>query len=107
MDNDGIFERIYGTVRRIPRGKAASYGCVAALSGNPRWSRVAGYAMRACSDGSVPCHRVVFKDGSLSHTFGAGGSLQQRALLESEGVAFLPDGRVDMELCGWSGEGGE
>ena len=44
------FERIYEVVRRIPRGKVASYGQVAALAGNRRWSRVVGYALHVNPD---------------------------------------------------------
>lgn len=97
---DGIFDRIYQIVKTIPAGRVASYGSVALKAGNPRWSRVAGYAMRACNDPSVPCHRVVYKDGSLTETFGTEGSALQRALLEAEGVEFLADGRVDMQRFG-------
>ena len=42
------FTRIYSIVRQIPPGQVSSYGTIAALAGNPRWSRVVGYAMRAC-----------------------------------------------------------
>ena len=74
-------KRIYEVVRQIPRGCVASYGQVAFLAGNPRGARGVGFAM----------HR--------SPAFGGEGI--QRALLEEEGVVFLPDGRVDMARCGW------
>ena len=92
------FETIYEEVKRIPRGKAASYGYVACRCGNPRLSRVVGYALHVNPEpGVIPCHRVVMKDGSLSKAFAFGGENEQRRLLEAEGVTFLPDGRVDME----------
>ena len=83
-------KRIYEVVRQIPRGCVASYGQVAFLAGNPRGAR-----------GVIPCHRVVFKDGGLCGGLAFGGEGIQRALLEEEGVVFLPDGRVDMARCGW------
>ena len=53
------FEKIYEIVKRIPRGKVASYGLVAAMAGNPRWARVVGYALhvnpRARQDSLPPC----------------------------------------------------
>lgn len=55
----------------------------------------------APSPGGIPCHRVVFKDGGLCGGLAFGGEGIQRALLEEEGVVFLPDGRVDMARCGW------
>lgn len=44
------FDRIYAVVRRIPRGRVATYGQVALLAGNPRWSRVVGYALHVNPD---------------------------------------------------------
>ena len=51
--------------------------------------------------GGVPCHRVVFADGSLTPGFAFGGPDEQRRMLEAEGVGFLPDGKVDMASCAW------
>lgn len=53
---------------------------------------------------NTPCHRVVFKDGSLCKGYVFGGPDVQREKLKAEGVQFLPDGRVDMKACGWFGE---
>ncbi len=98
------FERIYQVVRHIPRGTVATYGQVAALAGNPRWARVVGYALHANPDpDSIPCYRVVAKDGSTAAAFAFGGSDRQRALLEADGVGFTADGRVDMAKYRWEG----
>lgn len=98
------FLQIYALVKRIPEGSVASYGAIARLFGNPRLARVVGYAMRACGDPSVPCHRVVHRDGRLPASFGVGGSAAQSAMLRAEHVGFLPDGRVDMARHEWRGE---
>lgn len=95
------FTHIYSIVRQIPPGQVSSYGTIAALAGNPRWSRVVGYAMRACRDPAVPCHRVLYQDGTLSPAFFENGENRQKILLQREAVPFLPDGRVDMGACGW------
>ncbi len=96
------FDLIYDAVRRIPRGKVASYGQIAALAGNPRWSRVVGYALHVNPDPSdVPCYRVVTKDGRLSEAFAFGGINVQRELLERDGVEFDGEGRVMMEKYRW------
>lgn len=96
------FEKIYEQVKRIPKGKVATYGQIALLAGNPRWSRVVGYALHSNPQpGIIPCHRVVMKDGSLSEGFAFGGKNVQRDLLLSEGVDFINDTTVDMENCRW------
>ena len=96
------FDLIYDAVRQIPRGKVASYGQIAALAGNPRWSRVVGYALHVNPDPSdVPCYRVVTKDGRLSEAFAFGGINVQRELLERDGVEFDGEGRVMMEKYRW------
>ncbi len=96
------FEKIYSVVRQIPRGRVASYGQVAALAGNPRWSRVVGYALHVNPDPEgIPCYRVVTKSGGLSEAFAFGGINVQRELLERDGVEFTPDGRVVMEKYRW------
>ena len=109
--NDGFFQQVHEAVRLIPRGKVASYGQIAALVGRPRSARYVGYALRAnplpaagsAGDADViPCHRVVFKDGSVTDGFAFGGPGEQRRLLEEEGVRFTPSGRVDMAACRWN-----
>lgn len=96
------FEKIYEQVKKIPAGKVATYGQIAMLAGNPRWSRVVGYALHNNPEpGVIPCHRVVKKDGSLTPAFAFGGENVQRDLLLSEGVVFIDDHRVDMDKCRW------
>lgn len=98
------FETIYAVVRAIPRGKVATYGQVAALAGNPRWSRVVGYALHVNPDpAGIPCYRVVDRLGRTAKAFAFGGADMQRAMLEADGVAFLPDGRVDLAHFQWDG----
>ena len=95
------YDKVYALARQIPRGKAATYGQLALMTGSPRAARAVGYAMAACADPSVPCHRVMARDGVIrEHAFGPG---VQRALLEAEGVPFTPDGRVDLAQCRWDG----
>lgn len=98
---DGFFERVYQFVKTVPEGKVVTYGDVAAAIGAPRASRQVGWALH-CNpyEGIVPCHRVVFRDGSLARNFAFGGSDVQRALLLSEGVGFIGE-KVDMKGYRW------
>lgn len=100
----GAFELIYKQVRRIPRGKVATYGQIAMLAGNPRWSRVVGYALHANPDpDSIPCYRVVERMGRLSEAFVFGGVNKQKELLQADGVEVSEDNRVDLEKYLWNG----
>lgn len=93
-----VFEKIYEEVKRIPKGSVATYGQIAALSGNPRWARVVGYALHVNPDpDTIPCHRVVNREGRLSPSFAFGGENVQRMLLEAEGITFLENGYVNLE----------
>lgn len=98
-----LYERIWKVARRIPRGKVATYGMLAALAGRPGQPRLAGYAMRNVPDGSgIPWHRVINARGEISPR--AGGSIEsgmQRALLESEGIRFDETGRIDLNAYLW------
>ena len=97
-----FFLQVYALVAQIPRGKVASYGQIARMLGNPRAARQVGWAMRHCPD-PLPWQRVVMADGSIT-----GGEFAhlRRDFLESEGVSFLPDGRVDLAACQWLPESG-
>ena len=95
-------KRVYETVKQIPRGKVATYGQIASLAGNPRGARGVGFALHHNPQpGIIPCHRVVFRDGSVCTGFAFGGPEVQRRLLEEEGVEFLPDGKVNLARCSW------
>ena len=98
----GFNESVYDIVRQIPCGRVTTYGHIARMIGRPRNARFVGFALHANPQpGIIPCHRVVFKDGSLAPGFAFGGEDEQRRLLEAEGVIFLPDGRGDMNRCAW------
>lgn len=95
------FEIIYEIVRQIPAGKVATYGQIAKLAGNPRWSRVVGYALHVNpAFGEIPCHRVVNREGRLSPAFAFGGENVQAQLLAAEGVEVI-DGFVDISKYLW------
>jgi len=76
--------KVIAVVRRIPPGRIATYGDVAAAAGSPRASRAVGNIMRTCRSADVPCHRVIAAGGRLG---GFGGNLQlKRELLRAEGI---------------------
>ena len=99
------YKRIWAVVARIPRGRVATYGQVAALAGFPRQPRMAGYALNKIPDAMhAPWHRVINARGEISRrapSLATGGEKLQRALLEREGVGFDERGRVDLDRFGW------
>ena len=97
--------RIYEVVKRIPRGRVATYGQVATLAGLDGHARQVGYAMHACSD-DIPWHRVINAQGEVSPRSRGDSHELQRMLLEAEGVTFDGRGRVDLERYRWKGLGG-
>lgn len=99
-----VFDSVYDIVKKIPSGRVATYGQIARMLGNPRLSRVVGYALHANpSPDTIPCFRVVNREGRTSKAFAFGGEDVQRALLQAEGVGFLPNGNVDLERFLWDG----
>ena len=95
-------QSILAVVRRIPRGRVATYGQVAALAGLARQPRLVGYAMHALPSGTtVPWHRVINARGMVSIRSDGVASLSQRLLLEREGVQFDGRGRVSLERYQW------
>lgn len=92
---------IYEAVRKIPKGRVATYGQIASLAGNKRWARVVGYALHACPDPvGIPWHRVVKQDGSVAFDDVDGTPNPQKVLLKKEGVKFR-GGKVIMEDYQW------
>lgn len=95
------YEKIYEVVKKIPKGKVATYGQVASLAGNRRWARVVGYALHSNPNpDSIPCYRVVTKEGKPSDAFAFGGVNEQISLLKEDGIEFV-DGFVDMKKYQW------
>ena len=97
------YRRIYAVVRRIPRGRVATYGQVALLAGLPRQPRLVGYAMHALPNGTdLPWHRVINAEGRVSARSGEdAGRVRQRVLLEAEGLHFDAAGRISLARQGW------
>ena len=94
------FECIYAVIRRIPRGRVATYGQVARLADVPNGARQVGYALHALRGGTtMPWFRVLNARGASS--LRDGGDVTQRLLLERESVSFDAGGRVSLALHGW------
>ena len=94
---------VYRVVRRIPAGRVATYGQVAALAGMPGAARQVGWALSALDeDDDVPWHRVINAQGEISLRGTREMVDLQRSLLEAEGVEFGKRGRVDLTRYAWA-----
>ncbi len=95
-------QKIYAVILRIPPGRVATYGQVAALAGLPGHARQVGQALREAPEGlELPWQRVINAKGEVSPRgigFDAG---MQRHLLQEEGVVFDDRGRIDLDRYGW------
>jgi methylated-DNA-protein-cysteine methyltransferase related protein len=95
-------EEIYAVIERIPPGKVATYGQIAALAGLPRQARRVGHALKVQPEGSsLPWHRVINAQGGISERGLGWEAGYQRHLLEEEGVVFDARGRVDLDRFRW------
>ena len=95
---NSFFSRVYTIVRKIPRGKVATYGQIARAIGAPGAARTVGWAMRVCPD-QVPWHRVINSRGEISLR-PATGYHEQRARLRAEGIYINRTGKIDLKKYG-------
>ncbi|MBX3196546.1 MAG: MGMT family protein [Labilithrix sp.] len=97
--NEGPFARVWALVKRIPRGRVATYGQLSEMIDRRLTPVGIGWAIRAAGEDAIPWHRVINSKGTIS-TDGEHPGLQ-RAMLESEGVEFDAEGRVDLATACW------
>ena len=100
----GLNQKVYETVQKIPRGKVATYGQIAekvkSQSAKVKIdARMVGWALHANRSSSVPCHRVVDRNGRLALNFAFDGAVEQKRRLEAEGVEFIDAMHVDLSKC--------
>ncbi len=94
---DSPSKRIYEAVKKIPRGRVATYGQIAEMAGDKKMARAVGNALHKNPDPEhIPCFRVVNAKGELAGEFAFGGAGAQAGLLEAEGIE-VTDGKVDLE----------
>lgn len=94
-------EKVYEVARKIPKGKVATYGQLAALAGNKKAARAVGVFMKKNPYAPrVPCHRVVGADGSLTGFSAVGGVAKKKRMLVAEGV-FFKKNKVNLAFSKW------
>ena len=97
------YELIWSVVRKVPRGRVATYGQIAELAGLEGHARQVGYALHNLPQkNKVPWHRVVNAQGEISLRTAGDSHELQRLLLEAEGVVFSLNGRIDLKVYRWT-----
>lgn len=96
------YARIWTVVKKIPRGRVATYGQIATLAGLDGHARQVGYALHNLPERSdVPWHRVINAKGEISPRTAGDSHELQRMLLEAEGVEFDGRGRLKLAVYRW------
>lgn len=99
------FEKIYEVVKKIPKGKVATYGQIATLAGNRHLSQIVGFALHVNPDPEhIPCYRVVNRFGEVSKAFAFGGENKQISLLRADGIEVSDEGKVELNTYLWDGK---
>ncbi|HOP07224.1 MAG TPA: MGMT family protein [candidate division Zixibacteria bacterium] len=93
-------DRIRQVIRKIPKGRVAGYGQIAALAGNPRAARLVVWTLNASRNEKLPWFRVINSQGKIALKPGQGYELQ-RALLVEEGIVFSDSGKIDLGRFQW------
>jgi methylated-DNA-protein-cysteine methyltransferase-like protein len=97
---------VKAVIRRIPRGRVATYGQIAALSGRERAARGVAWILHSSSEAAgLPWHRVIGGRGAISLPRGRGFEEQKRKLA-AEGVAVGRGGRIDLKRFQWEPSAG-
>jgi methylated-DNA-protein-cysteine methyltransferase-like protein len=100
--NTPFTKAVKSVIKRIPKGKVASYGQIAAMAGNPRAARQVVRILHSSSrKDKLPWHRVINSKGTISLKPGRGYELQ-KSFLKKEGIKFGLDDTIDLNQFQWS-----
>lgn len=99
--------KVLACLKKIPRGKVATYGQIAALAGKPQGARGVAWLLHSSSrKHALPWQRVLGAGGKISFPWESEAHGEQRRRLENEGVTFLANGKVDLAKHAWKRRSG-
>lgn len=104
MKEENFYEKVYDLVSKVPTGRVASYGQIAALLGHPRSARAVGYALsslRKDSEEKIPWQRIINSKGRISFKGDTFRAELQKKLLLKEGIKFSENDSIDIKKFGW------
>ncbi len=95
-----LIQHVFAVVKVCPLGRVTTYSWIGKALGYPRGARMIGWIMNEVSEG-IPAQRVISSKGELTGGWAFGGKDKMRQLLETEGIDFSADERVDLKRYGW------
>jgi len=98
-------KQVMSFIKKVPKGKVATYGQIAKLAGKPQGSRGVAWILNSSSEAhDLPWHRIINSKGQISFPKASSSYRKQKALLEKEGVQFDKSGQIDMKVFQWKKE---
>jgi len=102
VDEFSFSQRVKDVMKKVPEGRVATYGQIAALAGNPRAARQVVRILHSSSaKDKLPWHRIVNRQGRIALKRGYGYEIQ-RELLRQEGIKFGKNDTIDFDRYLWS-----
>lgn len=102
MLNEEFAKQVISYIKKVPKGKVASYGQIAKLAGKPQGSRGVGWLLHSSSKlYKLPWHRIINSQGKISFPKDSSYFRKQRNLLKAEGVEVSREGKVNMTIYQW------
>ncbi|MDZ4676716.1 MAG: MGMT family protein [Oligoflexia bacterium] len=95
-------KQVIKMIKKIPKGKVATYGQIAKLSGKPHGARGVSWILHSCSKShNLPWHRVINSKGKISFHWSTPDFLRQKRILYKEGIKFLTEDQIDLVKYQW------
>ncbi len=93
---------VISVIRKVPKGKVATYGQIAKLAGKPHAARAVSWILHSSSLAQkLPWQRILNAKGQIAFPRDSRLFQRQSRLLRKEGVRFLDDNQVDLKICLW------
>lgn len=96
-------QAVIAAIKKIPKGKVATYGQIAKIAGKPQGSRGVAWILNSCSKShALPWHRVINSQGKISFPSKSKNYVMQKKLLKQEGIEFSVGDRIRLSEYLWS-----
>ncbi|MEK2647049.1 MGMT family protein [Bdellovibrio sp. BCCA] len=102
MEQTDFSKKVISFIKKIPKGKVATYGQIAKLAGKPQGSRGVAWILHSCSEShDLPWQRVLNSKGKISFPPSTSSYVKQKRLLVKEGIEFGEQDQIDLKKFQW------